>query len=165
MQLRVERALRWQTQVVTDRVEHRAERAVPATLVDPHSRPGNLPGVANSPIEERLFPVAVLRGTGDESELSCLRSRYGQPQLAHTHDLDRQIVGRSGPTRGERPAAAQAPQQRGQVVARTGGHGREGSCGQGRLAPSGLRGDAFRPGNHLMSTHCWAIVEIEEASW
>ncbi len=38
-------------QVVADRVEHRAQRAVPAALVDPHPRPRDLPGVTDCPIE------------------------------------------------------------------------------------------------------------------
>lgn len=122
VQPRPERALRWQTQVATDHVQHRTKRAVPAAPVDPRSRTGDLPGVANPSIEDRLVPVAVPRGTGDESELLGLGSGDGQTELAYTRDLDRQIVDRSGPTRGERTAARQAPQQRGQILARAQGH-------------------------------------------
>lgn len=81
------------------------------------------PCVADPSIEDRVLAMAVLRRTGDEAQLLRLCSRHRQPQLAHTLDLDRQIIDQSRPTRGERTVTALVPQQGGQLFA--GAHGHE----------------------------------------
>lgn len=122
VQLGRQRARLGQTQVAADQIEDRAQRGLPPSLIDPHPRPRNLPRVTDPPVEDRLFAVAVLRRTRDESQPLRLSGRYRELQRSDALDGESEIVGGRGSSRRERPTAAPIPQQRSELFARNTSH-------------------------------------------